>query len=145
MSNSQYQGQSDPNSYDFSFSGLKTAILYDLVKRDAYNLKNKILTNNSLDLKKKVASSLLTCVADIFEQKFLRAFKEYPNIKALAFVGGVACNKYIKNRLQKMSILNNKLFFTPSAQYCTDNASMISFVGHYKSLKGEFSDYFLDI
>lgn len=131
---------------DFSFSGLKTAVLYDLVKRDAYNLTEKIfLKDSDIDLKKQVASSLLVCITDIFEQKITLALKEYPEVKALAFVGGVACNKYIKNRLTKFATKRSLPFYSPIPAYCTDNAAMVAFVGHYKAQKGEFSDQTVDI
>lgn len=134
------------NSYNFSFSGLKTAVLYDLVKRGAYNLQDKIfLKNSDTYFKQQVASSLLTCVSNIFEHKILMAFKQYPDLKSIAFVGGVACNKYIKSRLKQLCEKHNKQFFAPSTEYCTDNAAMIAFVGNYKAKKCEWSDLTLDI
>lgn len=133
-------------SLDFSFSGLKTAVLYDLVKKNAYDLKTKKFTQDAnLLLQQEVSSSLLVCIADIFEQKINRAIKQYPQVKAVAFVGGVACNKYIKKRLEYFCQKANRPFFAPSPQYCTDNAGMIAFVGHYKANKGEYSDFDLDI
>lgn len=133
-------------SFDFSFSGLKTAVLYNMVKQGAYDLKNKkFLKENDEFFKKQVASSLLTCISQMFEQKLILAFKNYPNIKAAAFVGGVACNKYIKKKLEEICKSHAKEFFTPSPQYCTDNGAMIAFVGHYKTQKQEFSDFSLDI
>lgn len=134
-----------PKTLNFSFSGLKTAVLYDLVKKNAYNLETKTVTNDDMQLKREIASSLLVCIADIFEQKIAYAFSLYPHIRALTFVGGVACNKYIKQRLAAYAARNNRSFFTPSPKYCTDNAAMIAFVGAYKARKGEYSDFDLDI
>ena len=130
---------------DFSFSGLKTAVLYDLVKRGAYDMEHKKLLDDSLELKQHVASSLLVCIADIFKEKVGRAIKQHPSIKAISFVGGVACNKYIRAQLQKLGEHYNLPVYTPAPQFCTDNAAMIAFVGNYKALRGEFSDYTLDI
>jgi len=131
---------------NFSFSGLKTAILYDLVKRNAYDMtQKKFLKDTDLELKKKVASSLLVCIADIFEQKLLSAHKQSPNIQAVSFVGGVACNQYLRDRLSLFCKKRDLQFFTPSRKYCTDNAAMIALVGAYKAKKGEFSDLNLDI
>lgn len=124
----------------FSFSGLKTAVLYDLVKRGAYDLTNKKLLVDDLLLKQQVASSLLVCVADIFEERLALTLQAYPGVKACTFVGGVACNSYIKNRLAQFARRKNCLFFSPSKQYCTDNGAMIAFVGHYKTQQGKFSD-----
>ncbi|MBA3953849.1 tRNA (adenosine(37)-N6)-threonylcarbamoyltransferase complex transferase subunit TsaD [Candidatus Dependentiae bacterium] len=135
-----------PHTLDFSFSGLKTAVLYDLVKRDAYDLAaKKFLKPDDLEFKQQVASSLLVCVADIFEQKLALAFKHYPDIKAVAFVGGVAANKYIGSRLDAFCQKRSKEFFVPARQYCTDNAAMIAFVGHYKAQQNKFDDFTLDI
>lgn len=130
---------------DFSFSGLKTAVLYDLIKKNAYNRETKQLTRDDLPFKQEIASSLLVCIADIFEQKLTYALTLYPYVKAITFVGGVACNKYIKERLAQCALQHNLLFFTPSPRYCTDNAAMIALVGAYKARKGEFSDFTLDI
>lgn len=132
------------NSYDFSFSGIKTAVLYDLIKKNYYNLEKKLL-NKSLSLKQEVSSSLLSAVADIFDQKLILAFKEFKEIKSVAFVGGVACNNYIRERLKESSINNNKLFFAPNKSYCTDNAAMIAFVAYHKYLDNKFSNFSLDI
>lgn len=138
--------RSKHKTMDFSFSGLKTAVLYDLVKRDAYDLKTKtFLRSEDEQLKKEVASSLLVCMADIFEQKLLLALQSHPHVKAITFVGGVACNKYITQRLQTFATSHNLPFFHPSRAYCTDNAAMIAFVGNYKAQQGLFDDLTLDI
>ena len=131
---------------DFSFSGLKTAVLYDLVKKDAYDLKSKtFLKKNDLELQQKVASSFLVCIADIFVQKLAYALSLNPQIKAITFVGGVACNKYISHRLKQFSIAQGLPFFSPSKNFCTDNAAMIAFVANYKAQQGISSNLLLDI
>jgi N6-L-threonylcarbamoyladenine synthase len=138
--------RSKHKTMDFSFSGLKTAVLYDLVNRGAYDLKTKIfLRPTDEQLKKEVASSLLVCMADIFEQKLMLALQAHPHVKAITFVGGVACNKYITQRLQIFATRQNLPFFHPSRAYCTDNAAMIAFVGNYKAQQGLFDDLMLDI
>lgn len=137
--------RSTPHSLNFSFSGVKTAVLYNLVEQKSYDLQTKTLINNSLELKQKVASSLLVCISDIFEQKILLALKNYPEIKALSFVGGVACNNYIKQKLQFFCSTKKIQFFSPSKQYCTDNGAMIAFVGNYKAQRNLYSDFYLDI
>lgn len=138
--------RSKHKTMDFSFSGLKTAVLYDLVKRNVYDLKTKtFLRPEDEQLKKEVSSSLLVCMADIFEQKLLLALQSNPDLKAITFVGGVACNKYIVQRLQTFATSHNLPFFHPSRAYCTDNAAMIAFVGNYKAQQGLFDDMTLDI
>ncbi len=141
-----YPRLKDRQTLDFSFSGLKTAVLYDLVKKNLYKLKEKkFLGHEDRYLQQQVASSLLVCVGDIFDQHIKRAFTLYPQAKALAFVGGVACNNYLKTRLKDVAHRLAKEFYVPSKQYCTDNGAMIAFVAHYKAQKGEFSDLSLDI
>ncbi|MEX0848732.1 MAG: tRNA (adenosine(37)-N6)-threonylcarbamoyltransferase complex transferase subunit TsaD [Candidatus Dependentiae bacterium] len=134
------------NMINFSFSGLKTAVLYDLVKRDAFDLKTKtFLKNNDKQLKKEVASSLLVCMGDIFKNKLKLALQLYPKVKAVTFVGGVACNKYLKQQLSEFCEKRGLTFFSPSPQYCTDNAAMIAFVANYKAKQNKFDDLSLDI
>lgn len=130
---------------DFSFSGLKTAVLYGLVNSHYYDLQGKKLLNDSLELKQQVASSLLVCIADIFQHKIAQALELHPEVKAVTFVGGVACNKYITSRLRTFCEKKNRPFFSPSPQYCTDNAAMIAFVGAYKAQQGLYSNWNLDI
>jgi len=131
---------------DFSFSGLKTAVLYDLVKRGAYDLQEKqFLKPEDEEFKRKVASSLLVAIGDIFEQKVNAAFEKNPEVKTLAFVGGVACNKYLKQQLSHLCQKKDISFFAPSPRFCTDNAAMVAFVGYYKAKKNEFSDLYLDV
>ena len=130
----------------FSFSGLKTAILYDLVNKGVYDLTTgPIRELITLELQQQVSSSLLVCIADIFAKNIALAFNKYPNIKAVTFGGGVACNKYITNRLNNLCHANGKLFFAPPPKFCTDNGGMIAFVGSYKAAKSEFSDLSLDV
>ena len=131
---------------DMSFSGLKTAVLYDLVKRGAYDMATKkFLKPDDHALQQQVASSLLVCIGDIFEEKILNTYAQYPEAQSVCFVGGVACNKYLKQRLALVCHKQNINFHTPSPQYCTDNGAMIAFVGHYKAQRGEFSSLDLDI
>lgn len=132
-------------NYDFSFSGLKTAIMYDLIKRGAYDLTARKYISQDLDLKNQVASSLLVCVSAMFEARIKRALKEHVDVKAVTFVGGVACNKFIRERLREVALAHNKEFYSPSPQYCTDNGAMIAFVGNYKARNNQFSDLNLDI
>lgn len=131
---------------NFSFSGLKTAVLYDLVKQNAFDMPTKtFLKDHDLILKQQVSSSLLVCIGDIFKQKLSEAIKLHKDVKAVSFVGGVACNRYLKTELATFCNERDLQFFFPSPQYCTDNAAMIAFVANYKAKQGKFSDLTLDI
>ena len=131
---------------NFSFSGLKTAVLYDLVKRDAYDMQTKtFLYPQDEQFKQQVASSLLTCIADIFQDRLRNALDLYTQAQAVTFVGGVACNRYIRESLTRTCRRYSIPLLTPSPRYCTDNAAMIAYVGNYKAIQGKFDDYTLDI
>lgn len=133
---------------NFSFSGLKTAVLYDLINRGWYDLATKQFTPPEGEkelIQKRVASSLLICITDIIENKIDNALKQHPELKAVSFVGGVACNRYIRQRLALTCSRKKIPLYHPSPQFCTDNAGMIAFVGHYKAQNNLFSDFYLDI
>ncbi len=130
---------------DFSYSGLKTAVLYDLIKKGAYDITTKKFTSTDEDLKNRVASSFLACMTDIFIEKLERAIAAYPSIKAVTFVGGVSRNKFIRAKIEEIIKKHGLPLYMPSAPYCTDNGAMIALVGNYKAAQGKFSDWDLDI
>lgn len=131
---------------DFSFSGLKTAVLYDLVKRGAYDLTTKVFDDSTNDtLKTRVASSFLVCVGDIMADRIGRACDTLPDVRAVTFAGGVACNSYLAERIQKCAAERDLPFFTPARHYCTDNGAMVAFAGAQKAVKGLFAELTLDI
>ena len=132
-------------TFEVSFSGLKTAVLYDLVARGAYDMQSKqFLKPHDDELKQQISSSLSVCIADILVTVIARVLKQH-SVMAITMVGGVACNKYIRQRLTKLGATHKIPFFAPSPQYCTDNAAMIALVGSYKAQKGEFSGWDADI
>jgi N6-L-threonylcarbamoyladenine synthase len=132
---------------NFSFSGLKTAVLYDLAHRGWYDLPlKKFIAQSGADLEKaRVASSLLVCITDIFKRKIKAALHEHPDLKAVTFAGGVACNKYIKAQLTELCKNHGLPFFAPSPGLCTDNAAMIAFVGDYMANQDRLANLDLDI
>lgn len=129
----------------FSFSGIKTAVLYTLIKMGVYDQEKKIfLAKDDIQLQQKIASSLLCCIADVFIDKLERAIKKYPQICAITFAGGVACNAYMCEKIRFWTHKQGKELFTPSPKYCTDNGGMIAFVGHYKAQKNEYDSLLID-
>lgn len=133
-------------NFNFSFSGLKTAVLYHLIEQKAYDPETKqFLKSDDILFQQQVASSLLVCIGDIFEDKLRRVFTLHPEIQSFCFVGGVACNKYLRNRLNQTCTQFNKQLYFPSFKLCTDNAGMIAFVGHFKAQKSQYSDLSLKI
>lgn len=143
---------------NMSFSGLKTAVLYDMVKRGFYDLKTQASHQGTTpgaagltelgkqpEIQQQVASSLLVAIADIFVDYVREAFKQHPELTGLSFVGGVACNRYITERLQHYCHARQKFFVSPAREFCTDNAAMIAFVTSYKLANNQLSDLTLDI
>ena len=132
--------------FSFSFSGLKTAVLYTLVKQGAYDLKTGIIPGKMTEqLRQDISSSLLVCMGDIFQAKLERAFQVHPDIQGFTFAGGVACNNYLRSRLEAVCTSNGKWFYAAPRKYCVDNGAMIAFVTAYKHEQNKYSDFTLDV
>jgi len=133
----KYPRCKNKNSLDFSFSGIKTAVLYSLVKLGMYDKNFQLISENvTEELRQQVASSFQVAVADIFEQKVTLAMKLYPEVKSLFLVGGVSCNKYIVSRLTAAAQKFNKPFFCPPREFCTDNGAMIAMATYFQAQAG---------
>lgn len=116
---------------DFSFSGLKTAILYfvrDRVKEDP-----DFISNNLADICASVQYRIIT----ILLAKVKRAAKQY-GINQIAVAGGVSANSGLRNLFQEVAEKHNWNVFVPKFEYCTDNAAMIAIAGYYKFLNKDF-------
>ena len=111
---------------DFSFSGLKTAII---------NLHHKTPDINKADL----AASFEKDVAEILLENTKKAVKE-TNINKIALAGGVSANSYIRKAFKELEEKENIEIYYPELKLCTDNAAMIASAGYYNFLKGNFSD-----
>jgi N6-L-threonylcarbamoyladenine synthase len=142
----QYPRSKPQPDFSFSFSGLKTAILYDLAKRGCIDIQTGTRTPLlTTQVQHQVASSLLVCIGDIFVKSVIRVLEAHPDIKALTFVGGVACNKYLRKRLQEVANAHGIVFHMSPPQFCTDNGSMIALVGSYRWAQGEHAAIDCDI
>jgi len=140
------RGKNLKKDLNFTFSGLKTAVLFDLVKRGAFDLKKGVIQENMTEaMQQEVASSLLVCICEIFEHKIRMAFKQYPEARGLSLVGGVAANKFISEKLRGIAERRKKQFTSPPLKFCGDNAAMIAFVGAHKAERGEYDDLTLDV
>ncbi len=118
---------------DFSFSGLKTAILYFLQEHESKD--PDFVRNNLAD----ICASIQYRIISILLNKLKKAALE-TGIKDICLAGGVSANSGLR---QGFSSLGRKMqwnTFIPPIQYCTDNAAMIAIAGYYKWLAGQFSD-----
>ncbi|MFM6949345.1 MAG: tRNA (adenosine(37)-N6)-threonylcarbamoyltransferase complex transferase subunit TsaD [Aquirufa sp.] len=118
---------------NFSFSGIKTAILYFLQKEQKSN--PDFIENNKADICASVQKTLI----EILLRKVKRAMKE-KNCKQIAIAGGVSANSGLRTRLKEMGEEQNWEVFIPAFSYCTDNAGMIAMAGYFKALAGIYSD-----
>ena len=113
------------DTLDFSFSGLKTAVLTETKKNDL----------NKLEIRKDMAASLEFTISEILANKCKLALKK-TNLKRLALSGGVASNHLIRSRLVELSKeLNIEVFF-PTKRLCTDNGAMIAWAATQKFISG---------
>ena len=116
---------------NFSFSGLKTAILYFI--RDNTQLDPNFVHDNIADICASVERRIVT----ILLNKLKKAAQQY-GVKDVALAGGVSANTGLRNGLKQLGEKMDWNTFIPQFQYCTDNAAMIAIAGYYKYLKGDF-------
>ena len=124
----------DDNSYNFSFSGIKSAVI---------NLRhNEEQKGQSINVK-DLACSFQSRVVKILTKKTMKALKEY-NVNNLIIAGGVAANKGIRNEFIKLCNENNINLTIPKIDRCTDNAAMIGAAGYYAYKLGRRADLSLN-
>ncbi len=118
---------------NFSFSGLKTSILYFLKR----NIKEdpEFITKNLNNICASVQNRIIT----ILIKKLKRAAKQ-TGIKEIAIAGGVSANSGLRSVLAATGEELGWNTYIPSFQFCTDNAAMIAVTGYYKYLRGEFAE-----
>lgn len=124
-----------PNIPDlnFSFSGIKTAVLYFLQKQ--VKLNPDFIKENISD----IAASVQYTIVKALIRKFEKAAKQY-KIRQIGVAGGVSANSGLRKALEELGQKHNWEVFLPKFEYCTDNAAMIAITAHYKMLHGEFTD-----
>lgn len=117
----------DKDRYNFSYSGLKTAVVYYLQRNQEYHLAN-------------LAASFQKKAVDVLYKKTLLACEDL-KINRLVIAGGVAANSYLRK-----VFLESKLNVSiPSLSLCTDNAAMIAGLGYHLCQKGVFEDLSADV
>lgn len=124
---------SDMQGLNYSFSGIKTAILYflrDQTKADADFVKNNV---------NDICASIQHTLIHMLLQKLRKAARQ-TGIKEIAIAGGVAANSGLRRALETESVEHGWNVYIPRFEYCTDNAAMIAMTAHFKYLEGDFSE-----
>jgi len=118
---------------DFSFSGLKTSILYKI--QDGVKENSDFIKENLEDL----CASIQHVIVSILLDKLQKAIKQ-TGIKQIAISGGVSSNSYLRNQLENLAKKEKFDFFIPKFEYCTDNAAMVAIAGYFKFLDKDFAE-----
>ncbi len=107
--------------FDFSFSGLKTAVLYEFVKHK----------KTDKQLVADMAASVQQAIVDTLIGKLEQAIKKHQP-KTIMLGGGVAANDMLRDRFKKIALQYKLYFSIPKFEYCTDNAAMIGLAAYYR-------------
>ena len=120
---------------NFSFSGIKTSILY-FVKSEME--KDPMFVEKNLN---DIAASIQYSLVEILKEKLIKAANKY-KISNIAIAGGVSANSYLRKKLLELGEKNSYNIYIPKFEYCTDNAAMIAIAGKYKYLYNDIvTDY----
>lgn len=139
----KYAQDGDPNrftfaeprvdGYNFSFSGLKTSILYFIQKEEKKN--PDFIQENLHDL----CASVQKTIIDILIKQLSRVANDF-GINEIAIAGGVSANSGLRKRLLQVGLNNGWKTYIPRFEYCTDNAAMIAITGRYMYEQNIFTD-----
>jgi len=121
-------------NFDFSFSGLKTAVIYYV---------NKLKEENKEIPKHDILASFQQAVVDVLTEKTLKAALKL-KVNRIALAGGVAANIYLRKNIKKRAKMYDIEVYYPSPQLCTDNAVMVASAGYYKLRNNKISSLNLD-
>ncbi|MBR5155117.1 MAG: tRNA (adenosine(37)-N6)-threonylcarbamoyltransferase complex transferase subunit TsaD [Clostridia bacterium] len=122
------------SGFDFSFSGVKTAVINYI-----HNAEQKGLEINKAD----IAASFQNAVIDVLSGHLIECAKKYKT-KRIALAGGVAANRPLRERCERLAHENNMEFVCPSMKLCTDNAAMIGCAAYYEYRAGKLADMSLN-
>ena len=121
-------------NFDFSFSGLKTAVLYLVRKLREESPRSNLFKDPRFNLKRvrpAIAHEAQQAIVDVLVSKTLKAIKQY-KVKSVLLSGGVSANQLLRKTLEEeISNLKGVNFFKPAMAYTTDNAAMIALAGYF--------------
>lgn len=118
--------------YQFSFSGLKTSVLYFLKRKSAED--PDFIKNNLPDIAASFQYNVVNTLVDTLERAAMET-----GVNCVGVAGGVSANSYLRTRLQEMAVKHSYQLYIPKMEYCTDNAAMIAITGYHKFLKKDFT------
>ena len=124
---------SEMKDYEFSFSGIKTSVLYFL------QAQRKIDPDFAEKNMKDICASVQHTIINMLMAKLRKAAKEL-NIKHIGIAGGVSANSGLRKAIKEAGEKYGWQVYIPRFEYCTDNAAMIGITGYYKFLKGDLAD-----
>jgi len=136
-------------SYDFSFSGLKTAVLREVQsfeKKKPGGPKRRLVTSIPQRIKRQLsvadlAASFQAAVVDVLVEKTLRAAEEH-KVREVVLAGGVASNGSLRDAMKGRLSIPVRF---PPPQWCTDNAAMVATAGYFRYLAGDRAGWDLDV
>jgi N6-L-threonylcarbamoyladenine synthase len=127
-----------PDSFDFSFSGLKTSV-------SLYVNKWRQSEGEEADVKMTdIAASFQEAVLDVLVGKIMKA-REKTRVSSIVIAGGVACNQSLRERLKSIAAKKGIGVYYPHSEYCTDNGAMIAVAGYHRFIHGEHADLSTDV
>jgi N6-L-threonylcarbamoyladenine synthase len=134
-----------PDSFDFSFSGMKTAVR-NMIQKAGYGSREPESGSegsaekaiNTTQFTKDIAASFQAAVVDVLVRKMEWAIAE-KRIRRITVSGGVAANSMLRKKMMEMAAEREVSLYLPSREFCTDNAAMIAAAGYHNFLAGNIS------
>jgi len=138
----------DGDSLDFSFSGLKTAVLYHVCGKPTGRGRDAAFERDASSLteseKTDICASFQAAVVEVIETKLKRTLAQLPGAKSLLIGGGVSANSLLRSRSLSFGQAHGLDVRLPRMAFCLDNAAMIAGLAHHRLIAGRFDDLTLE-